>query len=235
MHVRLFINPNNHDISEIPLIKKIRFFINQIKKNNGVKLTKAGYLPPALVKELYEQNFIKDTLIELGISKLCKETDANIIVLTRILCELSGLIKKRNGMLTLTKKTNGIVNKNTLLPLIFFTFMNQFSWNFFDGYEDDYIGQFGCDYSLLMIAKFGDIRRDCMYYAEKYFKAFPHLHTLSSAYDTYNRNYNCYIVRTFPRFVDYFGFTETTEKKLLDSFTSTKKTDLFDKFIVFEN
>ena len=41
------INPNDNDISEIPLIQQIRFFINQVERSNGIKLTKAGNLPPA--------------------------------------------------------------------------------------------------------------------------------------------------------------------------------------------
>lgn len=86
--VQLIINPNDNDISEIPLIKQIRFFITQIERSNNVKLTKAGYLPPAIVKELYHQKILKDYVIEHGITKLTKETDSNIIILTRILCEM---------------------------------------------------------------------------------------------------------------------------------------------------
>ena len=46
------INPNDNDISKIPLIKQIRFFINQVDCSNGIKLTKTGNLPPPIVKEL---------------------------------------------------------------------------------------------------------------------------------------------------------------------------------------
>ena len=44
------INPNDNNISEIPLIKQIRFFISQVDCSNGIKLTKAGNLPPPIVK-----------------------------------------------------------------------------------------------------------------------------------------------------------------------------------------
>ena len=90
------INPNDNDISDIPLIKQIRFFINQVDCSKGIKLTKAGNLPPLIVKELYLQGILKDYPIEHGITKLTKETDCNAIVLTRILSELSGLIKTLN-------------------------------------------------------------------------------------------------------------------------------------------
>ena len=64
------INPNDNNISEIPLIKQIRFFISQIDCSNGIKLTKAGNLPPRIVKELYQQEILKDYFIERGITKL---------------------------------------------------------------------------------------------------------------------------------------------------------------------
>jgi hypothetical protein len=223
------INPNDNDISDIPLIKQIRFFINQVDHSNGIKLTKAGNLLPLIVKELYQQEILKDYAIDHGITKLSKETDCNVIVLTRILCEMSGLIKKRNGILTVTKKASDIIASNKLLPLIFSTFTDKFSWAFFDGYQNGDIGQFGWWYSLALISQDGDISRNSKYYAEKYFEAYPHLLTLKSYDGSIHANYSCYSVRTFDRFLEYFGFTETTEKTMLDSFV--KKTDLFDKFI----
>jgi hypothetical protein len=231
MPVRLIINPNNNDISDIPLIKQIRFFIHQVDSSKGIKLTKAGNLPPLIVKELYQQEILKDYLIDRGITKLSKETDCNVIVLTRILCELSGLIKKRNGTLTVTKKAVDILGSNKLLPLIFSTFTDRFSWAFFDGYKNDSIGQFGWEYSLALISQHGDISRNSKYYAEKYFEVYPHLLTLQSLNGTNQANYSCYTIRTFDRFLEYFGFTETTKKKMLDSIV--KKTDFFDKFISF--
>ena len=231
MTVQPIINPNDNDISDIPLIKQIRFFINQIDLSNGIKLTKAGNLPPIIVKELYQQEILKDYFIERGITKLSKETDCKVIVLTRILCEMSGLIKKRNGILTVTKKASDIIASNKLLPLIFSTFTDKFSWAFFDGYQNGDIGQFGWWYSFALISQDGDISRNSKYYAEKYFQAYPHLLTLKSYDGSIHANYSCYSVRTFDRFLEHFGFTETTEKTMLDSFV--KKTDLFDKFISY--
>jgi hypothetical protein len=227
--VQPIINPNDNDISEIPIIKQIRFFISQVDRSKGVKLTKAGNLPPLIVKELYHQKILRDYAIDHGITKLNKETDCDVIVLTRILCEISGLIKKRNGIITVTKKASSIVGSNKLLPLIFSTFTDKFSWAFFDGYQNDSIGQFGWWHSLSLISRYGNISRNSKYYAEKYFEVYPHLLTERSFDGSIDTNYNCYSVRTFDRFLEYFGFTLTTEKKILDSFV--KKTDLFDKFI----
>ena len=99
----------------------------------------------------------------------------------------------------------------------------------FDGYQNESIGQFGWWYSLFLIREYGNITRNAKFYAEKYFEAYPYLLTERLFVGSIDSNYLCYSVRTFERFLDYFGFTESTEKKLLDHFV--KKTDLFDKFI----
>jgi hypothetical protein len=115
------------------------------------------------------------------------------------------------------------------LPLIFSTFTDKFSWAFFDGYQNESIGQLGWWYSLFLISEYGNITRNSKYYAEKYFEAYPYLLTERSFDGSIDANYNCYSVRTFERFLEYFGFTQSTENKLLYSFV--KKADLFDKFI----
>lgn len=223
------INPHNNDISDLPLIKQIRYFTKLIENWNGVKLTKAGNIPPVIVKELYAQGFIKDYMIEHGITKLTKETDCNAIVLTRILCELSGLIKKRNGVLTITKKAFNIVDTNALFSEVFSTFAEKFSWAYFDGYQNELIGQFGYGYSLFLLNRFGDIPRNSRFYAEKYFELFPQLLTEQSYDGSNEASYNCYSVRTFDRFLNYFGFIQTTEIKMQNF--DIQKTELFDKFI----
>ena len=142
---------------------------------------------------------------------------------------MSGLIKKRNGILTVTKKASGMMDSNKLLPLIFSKFTDKFSWAFFDGYQNEDIGQLGWWHSLFLISEYGNITRNSEFYAEKYFEAYPYLLTEKSFDGSINTNYRCYSVRTFERFLEYFGFIESTEEKLLDCFV--KKTDLFDKFI----
>ena len=91
------------DYKKIPILNQIKYLINLIDKNGEIKLTNKGFLPTKIVSDLYSQGFLKDELIESGISKLYKETDSMTINLTRILIELAGLAKKRNGQLSLTK------------------------------------------------------------------------------------------------------------------------------------
>jgi hypothetical protein len=223
------INPDNIEIDQIPIIKLIRCFVENIGIKEGIKLTKIGNLSPQIVKDLYSKRILKDYAIENGITKLSKETDWDVLVLVHIVCELCGLIKKRNNILTLTKKALDIVNSIDLFPLILITFCKKFKWSFFDGFKNEDIGQFGYNYSIYLLSKYGNEKRNVDFYAKKYFTAFPDLMTEEIMGNYEYGSYYCYSVRTFEHFLEYFGFVELTKESF--EITNIQKTKLFDLYI----
>lgn len=223
------------DYQKIPMLNQIKYLTDVIKKSGEIKLTNKGFLPTKIVSDLYEQGFIKDDHIESGISKLYKESDSMSINLTRILMELAGLTKKRNGKLSLTKSSEKVLsNDYELLRLIFLTFAIKFNWAFYDGYGDNKIGQLGCGFSLILLSKYGYGKQLDSFYAEKYFNAYPQLlESMESFYDTLkNQSERCYSIRTFDRFLNYFGLIILNEDgKGFDSKKYVIKSDLLDKLI----
>lgn len=223
------------DYTKIPILNQIKYLTDLIDKNGEIKLTKQGFLPTKIVSELYSQGFLKDEYIEKGISKLYKETDSMTINLSRILLELAGFIKKRNGKLSLTKSSEKILGNNEeLLRQIFLTMTNKFNWAFYDGYGENQIGQLGYGFSLILLSKYGRERRLDSFYAERYFKAYPRLlDSIEPNYGTLERySTNCYSVRTFDRFLNYFGLINIEEeRKGFDSIKYISKTDIYDRLI----
>jgi hypothetical protein len=155
--------------------------------------------------------------------------------LPRILIELAGLTKKRNGKLSLTKKAKQFLeDDHALLRLILLTFASKFNWAYYDGFGDNQIGQIGYGFSLILLSKYGHERRSDTFYAEKYFKAYPQLlefiepdHGTVESYST-----RCYSIRTFDRFMDYFGLIHIEEQgRGFDRERYITKTDLFDQLI----
>ena len=223
------------DYTKIPILNQIKYLTDLIDKNGEIKLTKQGFLPTKIVSELYSHGFLKDEYIEKGISKLYKETDSMTINLSRILLELAGFIKKRNGKLSLTKSSEKILGNNEeLLRQIFLTMTNKFNWAFYDGYGENQIGQLGYGFSLILLSKYGRERRLDSFYAERYFKAYPRLlDSIEPNYGTLERySTNCYSVRTFDRFLNYFGLINIEEeRKGLDSIKYISKTDIYDRLI----
>jgi len=226
---------NDSDFIKIPIFNQIKYVLEFIEKKGEIKLTSKGNFPVNLVKEIYSQGFIKDKKIEKGFVKLYKETDSIPIHLTHILIKLSGLVIKRQGKLYLTKNYEKYVSDNNeLLKLIFITFANKFNWSYFDRYGENNIGQLGFGFSLILLSKYGNEKRTDTFYAEKYFKAFPILnssivyHKNDSSKETANR---CYSLRTFDRFLNYFGIIDVIYEGIFNEKKYITKTTLFDKLI----
>jgi hypothetical protein len=223
------------DYQKIPMLMQVKYLADIIAKAGEIKLTKKGYLPTKIVAELYQQGFLKEEYIEEEIFKLYKEADSMTVNLTRILLEMAGLTKKRFGKLSLTKRGEKIIADDyKLLCRLFETFAKKFNWAYYDGYEENQAGQLGFGFTLILLSKYGKEKRLDSFYANKYYKAFPQiLHTFKRTYDTLERYATrCYYLRTFERFLDYFGLV-TIEKKgrALNEVHYITKTDVFDKFI----
>ena len=226
---------SDSDYIRIPILNQINYLTDLIDKNGEIKLTEKGFLPTKIVSDLYKQGFLKEEYIEKGIAKLYKETDSLTVSLTRILIELAGLTKKRNGKLSLTKSSKKLLgDKEALLRQLFLTFTNKFNWAYYDGYGDNQIGQMGYGFTLILLSKYGQTKRLDSFYAGKYFKAYPMLLdslelTNESIKDDASR---CYSLRVFDRFLDYFGLIRIEEEhKGFDSIKHITKTELFDRLI----
>ena len=219
------INPNKLDGNDIPIIKQIKYFINLINNTNGIKLTKAGNLPPSIVKEIYQQNYISDRMINIGISKLTKETDVDNIVAMKIFCKMAGLIKTRNNNITLTKNALNQVNTNDFFEKIFDICYYKFNWAYFDGFENTMIGQFGNNYTLYLLNKYGNKWKSVAFYADMYLKAFSNVFQDKDKFGLQL----CYVKRTFNQILEYFGFIEYDESKI--GIGKIKATDIFKKYI----
>lgn len=227
--------PDDSRYLKVPIFCQVKYLAELISKNGEIKLTAKGFLPTKIVSELYAQGFIKDQHIESGLFKLYKETDAKSINLTRIMLELAGLTKKRNGKLSLTKSSEKLLSNNhELFRLLLETFATKFNWAYYDGYGDNKIGQLGFGFSLILLSKFGHEKKLDSFYAEKYFKAFPALKgQIKSAFSTSEvYSERCYSIRSFHRFLDYFGFITIEEiRHGFDSTIYITKTELFDELI----
>ena len=208
------------DYRLIPMLNIIRYLGERLKETGGIKLTAKGFLPVKMVAELYEQGFYKEYIIESGIVKLYKQTDSHSIDLARKLSDMSGLTKKRNRKLSLTKNGEKLLENNAeLLRQLLLTFGNKFNWAYYDNYESDQIGQIGFAFSLVLLKRYGDKKRRDTFYAQKYFKAFPNVYEGGNAQteieeNPWNPARNCYFIRTFERFLHLFGLVEIETEKV---------------------
>jgi len=144
----------------IPILNQVKYLAQCILNEKQVKLTKTGSLPTKIVYDVYKNGGLKDSDIEDDIVKLRKETDSLTIQLSHVLLELTGIIKKRKGIISVTKKGEVLItNNDELLPLLFKTFCTKFNWGYFDGYEYEKWGQLGFGFSLVLLGKYGNLKR----------------------------------------------------------------------------
>ena len=220
-------------LDQIPLFRIIEDYLKIIQRDKHIKLTPLGALPKKVMVELYDKRFLLDEHIERGITKLWKEDDCIAIRSARLTVGLTGLVKKVNGKLSLTKTAIKLLetnNRQQIFRQFFQAFTSKFLWSFNDGYPEQPIGQLGWAFSVIMLDKFGEQPQTVNFYADKYLKAFPNFITFFQPdYSTPERQFfRCYGVRTFDRFFLWFGFvTVDQQNKYLDLDTDKfQKTDL---------
>lgn len=219
------------DCNKIPILNLAKHLIDLIDKNKEIKLTQKGYLPLKIVSELFQTKYTKDKRIYLP-AKQFKEIEVPSIHLARILLEISGLIKIKNGKMSLSQNTKKIAaDNNELLRLLWETFTNKFNWAYFDLYGENDIGQFGYGFSLILLSKYGHVKRLDSFYAEKYFIALPLLLERQDAEFRQKRANVCYSFRTFRIFLNYFGLAEFEIGPMPEAGLYIQKTELFDKLI----
>ncbi|MEA3448880.1 MAG: hypothetical protein U9Q98_10635 [Bacteroidota bacterium] len=227
-----FVLLNKKDYEKIPIVKQILYFANLIQKNGEIKLTQKGFLPTKIVADLCSQEFLMDE--RMRYAKTYKEADSMSATLTRIIMDLSGLIKKRNNKISLTK--NGekqLSDTDKLFKTIITAYCKRFNWAYFDAYGDNNIGQFGFGFSIILLSKYGYEKRLDEFYFDKYLNAFPKL-IAESPPTRYGHKFKdpkrCYSLRTFDRFMDYFGLVKIEQEKW-DSEKYICKTELFDRLV----
>lgn len=205
-------------LDKVSLFRVAEDFIRIIEREKFIKLTPLGALPKKVMVELYDKKYIYDELIESGITKLWKEQDCLAILSTKIVTEIAGVTKKVNGKMTLTKKGTtflNLENRQDFFELFISTFADKFNWGFNDNYPEKPIGQIGWTFTLYLLEKYGKEFQSESFYAEKYLKALP---DFLNEFETdgfipqKEQFANCYGVRTFERFLEWFALVETDRK-----------------------
>ncbi|MBU0474089.1 MAG: hypothetical protein KKF62_07980 [Bacteroidetes bacterium] len=229
------IDMQNSEYELIPIFNQIKYLLSYIDSVGDLKLTQKGFLPTKVVENIFKQKFVDEIAFCSSASKIYREADYLSINLTRILLEISGLTKKRYNKLSLTKVGKKVLaNNQQLFQLIFEAFTMKFNWAYYDGYQDEQIGKTGFGFSLILLSKYGNKERLNNFYSQKYFQAFP-IFEENLEYDDYRLDekdlHRCYSVRTFDRFLIFFGLIKIRKGKDWLSDDYITKTELFDKLI----
>ncbi len=228
------------DLDRLPLFRIAEEYLKIVDRDKKIKLTPLGALPKKIMVELYDKKLLPDEHIEMGLHKLSREHDFIALKSVRHTLEIAGLVKKTYGRLSLTKKGTTLLhgNRNSLFKAFFEAFTDKFPWSSNDGHPQVPVGNMGSAFTIFMLHQYGDTPRLSDFYASRYLKAFPDfINHFPDFYSTpEKRCSHCYAIRTFHRFLLWFGFVTTEKKgKFFSHETDTfLKTDLVEKVFSFE-
>jgi hypothetical protein len=228
-------------MDHIPFFRMAEAYLDMIGRAGTVRLTPSGFLPKKIVTALYDLGYIHDEEIGAKTRKLKNEEDSSAISTIRFCTEFAGLTKKRKGNLSLTRKAQQAMREGqrpALFKMILLAFTEEFNWSMHDGYPDYPIAQHGWMYSIFMLLHEGQVYRPGEAYATGYISLFPEYleffeddAIMGTRQEQLTR---CYILRTFERFTQWFGFTEADSEDPFPDLENVpiRKTNILDR--VFE-
>jgi hypothetical protein len=218
------IRPDIEDavLDSIPFFRLTEELMKIGQRENYIKLTPLGALPRKILHELYEYKFIPEEIIETGISKLTREHDAISIRTVRYNAIIMGVFGEVKGKMIFTTKGYELINPGKRIELfkkVLESFTTKFDWACNDGYSKYPVGQLGWGFTIYLLNKFGNTERTKQFYADMYLKAFPKFieEFPVKGFSTPQRDFtNCYTLRSFDRFAEWFGFAEDLTNKHTD-------------------
>lgn len=202
----------NSTLDAIPFFRLTEELLRIIQREGSIHLTKTGALPGKVLVELYEHKLLTEHLIESGFIKLRQERDSTFLWSLHANTELTGTARKVHGKLLLTKNGSRLLlpeNRTEFFKLTFRTFVDKFNWAANDLYRTEQVGQLGAGFTLCLLEKFGSEERTLHFYADLYLKVLPellHFAFLDQVELDDADQARCYWIRTFDRFLEWFGF-----------------------------
>lgn len=212
---------DNKLIENVAFYKHIIQYLEILKEEEPLKLTQLGNLPRKLCRRLCALDFYEDESSKRYFEEfpLMKEEDSAYINMINVLTQLSGCTKIRYGKMTLTKKCKKYLDSKETSEFyihILESFIKKFNWAFSDFYQEVQIIQDGFAFSIYLVQKYGDKKRELEFYCDKYLKAFPNLikEFFGESYSNSKHLFqNCYHTRVYERFLKRFGLIEIENKE----------------------
>lgn len=201
-------------LDKIPFFRLAEAFVKVVQREKRMKLTPSGALQRKVLLELYSHGFATEWYIENDYFKVWQEHHWPQIGSARVTANMAGLVKLSKGKIVITAQGTMLLkaeNRVELFKAIFRSYCLEFNWGFNDYYINYPVGQFGFGYSMYLMDRFGDKLLPSEFYSSAYLKAIPDLidHFADEVYTSAESQFHdCYTLRTFERFLDWFGLVQ---------------------------
>ncbi|MCX6561804.1 MAG: SEC-C domain-containing protein [Candidatus Aminicenantes bacterium] len=201
-------------LTEIPIVKDVRRFLDAFAGAEPLKATATGNLPREFAKALFE---------ELDRSRLKKyikfrtETDSLDVHTLRLVLEIVGWVRKSKGYFRLTQKGRkaldvGLSASNYLDLLS--SYICRFNWGYQDRYPEFEIIQRAALFSLYLLHKKARQSVASHSLSPYFIRAFPRI--LAEVQSPWKNIFSiiddCFALRFIERFCGYFGLIDVQER-----------------------
>lgn len=236
--VRLKEPISNDTLDKVPIFRLLEDYLALFdSKSQSLKLTATGALRQATLRELYAKGYIIDMYIEFSEKPITREGQWGAMCALNGVARFSGLVRLQHNKLFLTNKAKSLMKDRVeLFKHLLHSFAEEYNWGYMDGYPDEPVGQIAWPFNLYLLNKYAQDNHYATHYAKLYRTAFPQLTHwfVDTEYTSGEESFaNCYGVRTFSRFLSFFGLVELDDE-LLSRDKQVKVTPLLNELFVFE-
>ena len=143
-----------------------------------------------------------------------KEEDFFDLHVTRILAELSGLIRKYQGKFILSREGRRLMGESgvtCVYPRLLRSYVEKFNWGYWDGYPELGLIQQSFLFSLYLLHRHGGDWRPQTFYEDLFLKAFPMIleEVPTGPYTNPDQTVrSCYSLRSLEHFFGFLGLAK---------------------------
>lgn len=213
-----------------------------------VRATSAGYLPPALCASIQARVLERlglDRHAELATSR-ASEARMPDLHLARTVAAFAGLIRLRSGAFHLTRAGRALYARGgmaTVLPVLFRAHATRLEWSSLDDGPGLGVLQASVGFTLVLLARDGQVERPAAAYAERWLRAFPRAleafadrgdGSEEAAWEAFGR---CFEGRVFERFLIPYGLVTPVRRPGADGWTElhVRTSALFDDLVALRH
>lgn len=182
---------------------------------NGLKPTATGNLPLKVVREAALAYWGEEKYREYtSYASIRSEDDFYELHVTRLVADLSGLVRKYKGKFILSSKCRKLLKDGgmpAVYPVLMRAFVEKFNWSYMDRYPETGLVQSFFAYTLYLLVRYGNEWRENTFYEDAFLRAFPLLVDAvePTTYETRESIVRgMYSLRCFKRFAEFLGLIE---------------------------
>jgi len=204
-------------------------------REKGLKPTAKGNLPRNVCREAASAYWGDEAVREDGrFVHIGKEEDFSRLHVTRLVAELSGLIRKSRGRFILSRECRTRLADHSLCgisPRLLRSYARDFNWAYRDGYPDLGIIQRSFLFTLYLLHLHGEDWQPQVCYEDGFLRAFPKVlsEVVPTPYSTPEKTVRpCYGWRALVNFAVFLGLAEVepTTKDQYDGHYRVRKRPL---------